>query len=118
MPPVAAVVLVPMVRTPLAGMAEGPTASWLAVVLTTNSGVASAFWIWKAAAESAEFLKRAAPVLVKLATVVLLVSRFNPKLSLAPRVTAVPKELPPCKISPVPPTPAQLPEDRRCRYHQ
>src|SRR3990167_6386233 len=84
------------------------------VVLATNRlDVLAAFWIWKAVAESAAFLNKAAPVLVKEATVTLLVSRFKPKLSLVPNVTAVPKLLPPCKISPVPPTPAQLPEVRQ-----
>src|SRR3990167_4514716 len=84
------------------------------VVSATNRLlVPAAFWIWKAVAESAEFLNNAAPPFVKLATVMLLVSRFRPKLSLAPRVTAAPKVLPPCKMSPVPPTPAQLPVVRQ-----
>src|SRR3989338_2996890 len=84
------------------------------VVSATNRLlVPAAFWIWKAVAESAEFLNNAAPPFVKLATVMLLVSRLRPKLSLVPSVTAAPKVLPPCRMSPVPPTPAQLPVVRQ-----
>ena len=40
--------------------------------------------------------------------VVPFVIRLKPKLSVVPRVRAVPKVLPPCRTLPLPPTPTQL----------
>src|SRR3989338_8642193 len=60
-PPVAAVVSVQMVKTPLAGTPEGPTASWLAVVLTTSRLVPAAFWTAKPVVELVAFCRVKAP---------------------------------------------------------
>ena len=50
-----------MVKTPLAGTPEGPTASWLAVVLTTNKLVPAAFWTAKPVVELVAFCRVRAP---------------------------------------------------------
>ena len=98
-----ALLVCPTVMFPVAPVLPIVTAP--VVVLTTNLSVLT---VKLPATLSGPFIKPA-PRLSMEKRVTPLACSSIPKASSAPIITLVPKVLPPCKMSPLPPVPAQLP---------